>query len=91
MQTVLNEVSYGAIIELDQGIVCNVPNTSGYNGGYDLPVKAVDPLASSIDDSAHRWIIIRTKQVAQQISRQMVFASLRIGRGNSQFSKRGNT
>ena len=62
IQTVLNRVGYGAILEFDEGITCPVPDTNGYNSGYVLPVKAVDPNATGINDPAHRWIVIRTNQ-----------------------------
>lgn len=64
VQTVLNEVGYGAVLEFDQGITCAVPGTNTYNSGYWLGNKAVDPNASGIDDAAHRWVILRTKSVA---------------------------
>lgn len=59
MQMVLNEVGYGAIIELDQGTICKIPSSLVY---YTLPAKATDPAAAGINDPAHRYIVIRTKQ-----------------------------
>ncbi len=61
VQTILNEVGFGAIIEFPQGATGSVPNT--YYGGFLLPVIAVDPCASGISDVNHRWVILRTNQV----------------------------
>ena len=63
VQTVLNEVGYGAILEFDQGTVCKAAGTFNSAGAYDFPVKSVDPNASGINDPNHRFIVMRTKQV----------------------------
>lgn len=64
IQTVINEVGYGAILEFDQGVTCLVPGVNTYNSGYWFGYKAVDPNASGINDPAHRYIIFQTKTVA---------------------------
>ena len=61
LQTVLNEVQFGAIIEFPQGATGNAPNVT--NGGFIEPPIAVDPCSSGISDPAHRWVILRTHQV----------------------------
>lgn len=68
LQTVLIKVGYGTVIEFDQAITCDIPPYIRYNGvdwehGYTLPVKPADPRSSGIDDPAHRWIVLRTKQI----------------------------
>lgn len=62
--TILTKIRFGAVIELPQGTTGGVPDTNTFNGGYILPVIAVDPCASSISDTAHRWVIIRTHEIA---------------------------
>ena len=67
LQAVLNKVRYGSVVEFDQGITCDIPPFIRYQGtdwehGYTLPAKPADPLASGIDDPAHRWIVLRTRQ-----------------------------
>jgi hypothetical protein len=61
--TILGEIKFGAIIEFPQGATGSVPDTNNFNGGFTLPVIAVDPCASGISDPNHRWIIFRTQQV----------------------------
>jgi hypothetical protein len=63
LQAILNEVSYGAIIEFPQSTTGLVPNLTFGNGGYQLPNLTPDPCASGISDPNHRWIILRTHQV----------------------------
>ena len=62
VQQVLNVVGYGTILDFSQGAICRVPDTNTYNSGYWFMPKLVDPLATSIDDPHHRWIIIQTHQ-----------------------------
>jgi hypothetical protein len=57
LQSTLNLATYGTIIELPQGAVCNTPSA---DTGFVLPRKAIEGGRSGIDDAAHRWIIIRT-------------------------------
>lgn len=56
LQTVLNEVGYGADIQLPSGGTCAVPATLA------MPTLSVDPQATggSIDASNHRFIVIET-------------------------------
>lgn len=70
VNTILNEIGYGSVIELPQGVACLVPPTmpGGNPGtGYVLPGKPMDASAAcggscQMADSNHRWIIFRTKQ-----------------------------
>ena len=77
IQQILSEIGFGVIIEVPQGALCNVtqpstPITSACgNGGLSnyyltLCTLAVDPLATggSINAANHRWIVLRTHQVA---------------------------
>lgn len=69
IQTILNEVGFGAILEIDQGIICPVPDTNSHAGGFCYPIvniggQTTDPLASGINDPAHRWVVIRTHAVS---------------------------
>lgn len=68
LDTVIAKVGYGTVIEFDQGVVCEPPeyvkvDNADMPYGYFLPKKSVDPLAMNVDDPAHRWIVLRTKQV----------------------------
>lgn len=68
LQTVLLKVQYGTVIEFDQGITCDIPpfiryQKTDWEHGYTLPAKPADARASGIDDPAHRWIVLRTKQI----------------------------
>ncbi len=54
VQTVLNEITLGYVLEFDQGITCPVPNTNTNNGGYILPSKS----------SGSGYVVIRTKTIA---------------------------
>ncbi len=61
LQTVLNTVNYGTIIEFPQGATCKVPPQNSTNAGYALPAKPLDPSASGdINSPSHRWIVLRT-------------------------------
>ena len=60
--TILSEIKFGAIVEFQQGATGSVPDTNNFNGGFALPVIAVDPCGSGISDPNHRWIIFRTQQ-----------------------------
>ena len=60
LTTLLTEVGYGAIIELPQGVKCQVPDTAGNTCGYLLPTLPADPQSSGLNDPNHRWILIRT-------------------------------
>jgi len=65
----LNNVGYGAVFEIPQGVSCKVPvNAMGDpTKGYVLPARALDPTACqgpcSMTDTRHRWIVFRTKQL----------------------------
>lgn len=54
VQTVLNEITYSTVLEFDQGITCNVPNTGVYNSGYTLTHHA---------SPGGNYIVLRTKSV----------------------------
>ena len=58
IDTILNEVPYGTVVEFPQGIRCVVP--AARNSGYVLPVKPVDPAAQNVDSPNHKWIVLRT-------------------------------
>ncbi len=60
--TILGEIKFGAIVELPQASMGGVPDTNGYNSGFNLPVIPVDPCATGLNDPNHRWIIFRTQQ-----------------------------
>jgi hypothetical protein len=62
LQTILNKVNFGAIIEFPQATTAGVPDTNNYNGGFKLPVITLDPCASGLDDPSHRWVILRTQE-----------------------------
>ena len=53
VQTVLNEITLGYVLELDQGITCPVPNTNGGNSGYFLP-----PITTGTG-----YVVMRTKAI----------------------------
>ena len=58
---ILNEISYGTVLEFPQDAVCRIP--SAWNSGYALPRKPLDPAAKgSIDSPSHKWIVLRTAQ-----------------------------
>lgn len=60
----LQQVSYGTVFELPQGIACKVPEGGGK--GYSLPGKPLDTAcggACTMEDPRHRWIVFRTKEV----------------------------
>ncbi len=68
VQTVLQEVNYGAVLEFPQGAMCQVPTPKPPAGsGYILPSKPPDPTACGgtcgMTDPRHRWIVLRTQQV----------------------------
>jgi hypothetical protein len=68
VQTVLNEVGYGAVLEFPQGAMCRVPPSAPVGSlGYLLPTKPPDSVACGgpcqLSDPRHRWIVLRTKQV----------------------------
>jgi hypothetical protein len=58
IDTILNEVPYGTVIEFPQGITCIVP--AARNSGYVLPVKPLDPVAQTVNSPNHKWIVFRT-------------------------------
>lgn len=66
MQTVLNKVGYGTVLEFPQGTMCRVPVTRS-STGYLLPTKPPDSRGCggpcSISDPGHRWIVLRTQQI----------------------------
>lgn len=69
--TILNEIGFGAVLELPQGAACLVPPTmpGGNPGsGYTLPSKPLDSNPGcggpcSMTNPNHRWIVFRTHQV----------------------------
>jgi hypothetical protein len=67
---ILNEIGYGAVLELPQGVACLVPPTmpGGNPGtGYILPSKPLDSNPAcggpcGMTNPSHRWIVFRTRQ-----------------------------
>lgn len=61
LQTILNNASYGTVIEFPQGATCKVfPTNQTSKMGYRLPAKPVDPAAGDLHSPNHRWIVLRT-------------------------------
>ena len=69
VQTVLNEVGYGTVLEFPQGAMCQVPpiGPAVATTGYILPSKPPDPSGCGgpcqLSDPMHRWIVLRTQQI----------------------------
>jgi hypothetical protein len=59
---ILATVGYGTVIQIPQGVTCNVPPVDSGGRGYMLPQLAVDPLATSglITAANHRWLVFRS-------------------------------
>jgi hypothetical protein len=62
LQQLIDSASYGTVIELPQGMVCNTDNlVANDRRGWSLKGKPLDPNAGGdINSPNHRWIIIRT-------------------------------